>query len=347
MQTSTTITPTQAAAAHPHRSPAAPHRSTHPVNSTDRVAQWCALHPDADPRDVLAAVVKAAASRAGPAPAPAPRPAPSPARMELPIGEPTGADRRGWEIREAPPETPYPLSEQDYQACGRDFSPDAQARRGRVRGVRSRQASAERDRRIIGMDLQGWAQRAIAEAVGLSRGGVRHVLDRRAAQMGRRATAGQRRQAAALDVRRQHRTAWQTWANVAPTGRGPAVRRAWAASHVAIRMGPRKRRGGYAQSMPATASRADQTANAARYAREHDRNWRSGPDQSVSGATLPGVLGGRWSQRPPPPSPNAPAVVRRGRPTGRRAVRLSSPLRHAPQRSADLQRVSRGTERSV
>ena len=88
----------------------APHRSTRPAATTDRVAQWCALHPDADPRDVLAAVVKAAASRAGPAPAPAPRPAPSPARMELPIGEPTGADRRGWEIREAPPETPYPLS---------------------------------------------------------------------------------------------------------------------------------------------------------------------------------------------------------------------------------------------
>ena len=74
----------------------APHRSTRPAATTDRVAQWCALHPDADPRDVLAAVVKAEASRAGPAPAPHPRPAPSPApaAAALPIGPPTGEDAR-------------------------------------------------------------------------------------------------------------------------------------------------------------------------------------------------------------------------------------------------------------
>ena len=335
--------PAPRAPAAPRRAPRTPAAASAPVNaahaSASRVAEFCRRHPDVDPRDVLASMTRAEAARAGRPPRPAQAPATSsrrstPARMAPPIGKPTGDDLRGWDIREAPPETPYPLSEQDYQACGRDFSPEAQARRGLVRGVRSRQASADRDRRIVGMRRQGWTQRAIAAAVGLSRGAVRHALDRHDALMGKRDTAGQRRQAAAQENRRQHRTAWQIWCNVAPTGRGPAVRRAWAASHVAIRMGPRKRRGGYAQRLPPTASRADQTANTARYAHEHDRNWRGGPAQSVSDANLPDVLSGGWTQHPPSLTPTAPHVVRHGRPPGRRAVRLSSPLRHAPQSSA-------------
>ena len=89
-----------------------------------------------------------------------------------------------------------------------------------------------RDRAIIRASRSGMSQRKIAARFELSRNAVRHVLDRDAAQLGNRDTAGQRRQASAIASRRRHRLAWRRWCDAAPTDRGPTVRRRWAANNV-------------------------------------------------------------------------------------------------------------------
>ena len=89
-----------------------------------RAGAWCDRHPGAE----LLTTYHALARRYGVTPANATTEAPD--GGAVPVGEPTGADRRGWEIKE--PEPAYPLSERDYHACGRDFTPAAQRRRGLV-----------------------------------------------------------------------------------------------------------------------------------------------------------------------------------------------------------------------
>ena len=285
-----------------------------------RAGAWCDRHPGAE----LLTTYHALARRYGVTPANATTEAPD--GGAVPVGEPTGADRRGWEIKE--PEPAYPLSERDYHACGRDFTPAAQRRRGLVRGVRAREANAARDRRIVHMAADGMTQRAIAEVVGRSRGAVRHTLDRHAAQIGERRTAGHRRQAAAVAHRRAYRTTWRGWADVAPTGRGPAVRRRWAASHVLTYRTARNRR--------------ESTLQVALYRLEHDRQWR-GVSETVTRAELPAVLTGSWSTQSTPDrgvGGSAPLrvperdVFIHGGQTGRRAGRPSDPGRPTERRGA-------------
>ena len=166
-----------------------------------RAVEWCGRHPGAE----LLTTYHALARRYGVTTENATKDA-DPAGCRLPIGEPTGADRRGWPIKQEP----API----------DFGPEEQRRRGLAVGVQRRARVADRDRAIIRASAGGATQRALAERFGLSRSSIRHVLDRHQAQRGRVATCGQRRQAAALTIRRDCRVAWRTWADASPTTRG-------------------------------------------------------------------------------------------------------------------------------
>ena len=231
---------------------------------------------------------------------------------------------RAWEakVEAEPVKRRMPLDV--WIKVGKDLSPEAQARYARIGGQGRRDATAGRDRLILSMAARKVPQRAIAEAVGLSRWGVRHVLDRHQAQLGDRRTAGQRRQAGAIVNRTRGRREWRAWCEADPLRRGPAVRRAWAASHLLRKEHPRKGRGGggWEQGLPLLAgTEVDQVMAVAEFAAAYDRtrprkrrtptDKRRAPQhrravanlrrlrQTISGADLSGTLTGCWSRSSP------------------------------------------------
>ena len=319
--------------------PAAPDEGSNPAIETSRptvdellrrAVEWCGRHPGAE----LLTTYHALARRYGVTTENATKDA-DPAGGRLPIGEPTGADRRGWPIKQEP----API----------DFGPEEQRRRGLAVGVQRRARVAKRDREILRASAGGATQRALAERFGLSRSSIRHVLDRHQAQRGRVATCGQRRQAAALTIRRDCRVAWRTWADASPTTRGPVVRRNWAMD----RRSPREPFVSRTEAprIDPTATRSEQIREVAEWTMraepEPRRRQRNGPTINSDGtrgsgrhrkheqaryrlrkeagganrSDLPGVLTGRWNTETArgPVRPGY-ALSDPGRPTERRGA---------------------------
>ena len=258
-----------------------------------RAVEWCGRHPGAE----LLTTYHALARRYGVTTENATKDA-DPAGCRLPIGEPTGADRRAWPIKQEP----API----------DFGPEEQRRRGLAAGVQRRARVAKRDREILRASAAGATQRALATRFGLSRSSVRHVLDRHQAQRGRVATCGQRRQAAALTIRRDCRVAWRTWADASPTTRGPVVRRNWAMGRILPREPGFSRP--EAPRIDPTATRSEQIRAVVEWTGKADRaprrgtgagkrstyrrlaaGWRRKQAGGANRADLPGVLTGRWN----------------------------------------------------
>ena len=181
---------------------------------------------------------------------------------------------RAWEakVEAEPVKRRMPLDA--WIKCGKDLSPEAQRRRGLVSGFRRRQANVHRDRVIHRLHMEGKGLRTIAKAVGLkSHNSVKRIIERDATVI-----CAQGRIAL---LRRTSR-------------RFPITRRRGGASNHLLRRGqPDNGRGGFSQSLPMSGSAAEQTLQAALYSLDHDRLWR-GPTRTVSDATLPGVLSGRW-----------------------------------------------------
>ena len=243
----------------------------------ERIADFLLRHPDADRRDVEDAIKRRAAGSPLP---------------EIPVdfvnvivggkgefdrffnGKADLAHVRAWEakVEAEPVKRRMPL--EVWIKAGKDLSPEAQARRGRVSGLRRRRAKLHRDRQIHALHLQGKSLREIARKVGLSS----HTSVGKVLQRDRAVVAAHGRVAL---LRRTPRRFIIT------------RRRGCSPNHLLRRTTGTNGRGGVSQSLPLAGSAADQTLQAALYSLDHDRRWR-GPARTVTDATLPGVLSGRW-----------------------------------------------------